>query len=68
MKIKYITKNLIDVFLDKQTFPTGFEASCWLRLQNRHNKWTQISGIKVQSWEFKKIIDSITTLSKKETT
>lgn len=59
MVIKKVNKHVVDVFLDINTLPTGFEPSCWLRLQNRQNRWVQIAGIKVLAWQFKKITDSL---------
>lgn len=55
MKIKYINKNLVDVFLDMNIYPTGWEPSCWLRLQKRGNTWIQLGGIKLPSWKFKQL-------------
>lgn len=59
MKIKPINKNLIDVFLDMNTYPTGWEPSCWLRLQKRGTNWIQLGGIKLPSWKFKMITEEL---------
>lgn len=59
MKIKHITKNLVDVFLDMDTHPTGFEPNCWLRLTKRGNSWVQTHGIRVPAWTYKKIVGEL---------
>ena len=59
MVIRPLNKKLIDVFLDMNTFPTGFEESCWLRLQLRGTTWLQVAGIKIPTWKFKQITESI---------
>lgn len=60
MHIKHVTKHLVDIFLDTDNpVPTGFEPSCWLRLAKRGNTWVQTGGIRVPSWQFKKIVGSL---------
>ena len=59
MKIKKITSHLVDVFVDNQNYPTGFEETNWLRLTKKGNKWVQTHGIKVPSWTFNKIVSEI---------
>jgi len=59
MKTKYINKKLVDVFLDMNTQPTGFEPECWLRLQKRGTSWIQLGGIKIPSWRFKMITEEL---------
>lgn len=60
MYILYVNKNLVDVFLDSNTGPTGFETSCWLRLhKNREGRWTQVNGIKVPGYKFSVIIKEL---------
>ena len=57
--VKPVTKKLLDVFLDIQTFPTGFEPDCWLRLQYREGRWVQVGGIRIPSWQFKKLTGAL---------
>jgi hypothetical protein len=59
MLVKHVTNKLIDIFLNGNTFPTGFEASQWLRLQKRGDNWVQIGGVRLPSWQFKKIVGEI---------
>ena len=59
MKTKYINKKLVDLFLDMNTQPTGFEPECWIRLQLRGGNWIQVDGIKIPSWKFKMITEEI---------
>jgi hypothetical protein len=59
MKIHFINKKLIDVFLDMNTYPTGYEENCWLRLQKRGEHWTQIAGINIPKWKFKMIMEEL---------
>ena len=59
MLIKKINNKLVDVFLNINTQPTGFEPNCWLRLQKRGENWVQIAGIKLPSWQFKKLIGEL---------
>ncbi len=60
MCVKVVTRKLVDVFLNlPDPFPTGWEPEAHLRLQQRDGKWVQISGVKVASWQFKKIIGSL---------
>lgn len=59
MKTHFINPKLCDVFLDMNTFPTGYEESCWLRLQKRGNQWLQVKGIKIPSWKFKMITEEL---------
>lgn len=61
MKIHKINNNLIDVFIDKNTFPTGYEESCWIRLQKKLSNWIQIKGTKVPSWKFKQVLSEVET-------
>lgn len=61
MKIKLITKKLIDIFLNTNTSPTGWEPSCWLRLQKRGEVWVQIAGIRLPPWRYKLITENIAT-------
>lgn len=59
MVVKKVNKHLVDVFVDLHTFPTGFEPSCWLRLAKRGNNWVQVDGIRLLSWQFKKLIGEL---------
>lgn len=59
MKPKYINKNLVDIFLDINVSHTGWEPSCWLRLQRKGTLWIQIAGITLPSWKFKKLIEEL---------
>jgi hypothetical protein len=59
MLIKKVTNKIIDVFLDLDTSPTGFEPTCWLRLQKRGDTWVQIQGVRLPSWQFKKVIGDL---------
>ena len=65
MKIFKIRKGLYDIFLDYNTFPTGFEESCWLRLQLSYGKppitWKQLAGIKLPSYKFQEITKTLET-------
>ena len=60
MKLIPISKNMVDVFLNTNTSPTGFEPSCWIRLQKRGTQWVQIAGIKLASWKFKELTMCLT--------
>ena len=60
MKIIPLSPKMVDVFLNQDTSPTGYEESCWLRLQKRGELWLQIGGIKVPSWKFKQITTGLT--------
>jgi len=55
MKIIPLSPKMVDVFLNQDTSPTGYEESCWLRLQKRGEFWLQIAGIKLPSWKFKQL-------------
>ena len=60
MKKHYITKKLLDVFLDpEKRHTTGYAPDLWLRLQKQKNQWVQIAGVKVPSWKFKQILGDI---------
>jgi type II secretory ATPase GspE/PulE/Tfp pilus assembly ATPase PilB-like protein len=65
MKTHYLTPKLVDIFLNMNTFPTGYEESCWLRLQQREKQWLQIKGIKVPPWKFKMITENLNHENKK---
>jgi hypothetical protein len=58
--VKHVHKHLVDLFLDTPNpFPTGFEPSVHLRLNQRHGVWVQVSGTKIPSWQFKKIVGEL---------
>lgn len=59
MLIKSVNKHVVDIFLNSNTRPTGFEPTRWMRLQNRQGHWVQVAGIKVPAWQFKKITESL---------
>ena len=59
MKTKYINKKMVDLWLNMETHPTGFEPNCWLRLQKRNEHWVQIAGIKILPWKFKQITEAL---------
>jgi hypothetical protein len=53
---KFISKNLVDVFINGDSSPTGFEESSWIRLQKRGSTWNQIKGIKILGFVFKNVV------------
>ena len=59
MKTHFITPKLVDIFLDMETSPTGYEESCWLRLQKRGQQWIQLKGIKIPSYKFRMITEEL---------
>lgn len=59
MKIHRVTAKIVDIFLNLNTYPTGYEESCWLRLQKKGTNWIQTNGIKIPSWKFKQITEEL---------
>ena len=59
MYIKKNSNKLVDVFIDTENMCTGWEPSNWLRLAFKDGKWIQLAGIRVQPWEFRKILGEL---------
>ena len=56
----FVTPKLVDVFINnKEQQQTGFEANCWLRLAKRGDSWVQLAGIRLPSWQYKKIVGEL---------
>jgi len=60
MKIIAINKNVLDVFMDFNTSPTGFEPSCWVRLHKPKDLgWKQVAGIRLPSKHFQMLLQEL---------
>jgi len=60
MKIIKLNANTIDIFLDFDTVPTGFEPSCWLRLHRpKGGSYKQIAGVRLPSYRFQLILKQL---------
>jgi len=61
MKVIKVNNSTIDVFLDLNTSPTGFEQVCWLRLykNKQTNTWKQLAGIKLPSYKYQTILKGL---------
>jgi len=60
MKIIKVNANTIDVFMDFDTHPTGFEPSCWLRLHRpKGGAYKQIAGVRLPSHRFQLILKQL---------
>jgi hypothetical protein len=58
MYIKKNSNKLVDIFIDVDGY-TGWEPANWLRLALKNGKWVQLAGIRVQPWEFRKIVGEL---------
>lgn len=62
MYIKKVNPYTVDIFLNFDTHPTGFEPSCWLRLIKSHQKpaqWKQIAGIRLPSYKYQTVLKTL---------
>ena len=60
MYIKKSSNKLIDVFIDvNEDVITGFEPTAWLRLAYKDGKWLQVAGVRLPSWQFKKLTSEL---------
>ena len=60
MKVIKLNTNVIDVFMDYNTSPTGFEPSCWVRLhRQRGSEWKQVAGIRLPSHKFQLLLKDL---------
>lgn len=64
-KVCKVKNDLIDVFMDYSTSPTGFEENCWLRLhKNKQGQWKQIAGVKLPSYRYQAVVKNLSTTQK----
>jgi len=67
MYIKRVNSHTIDIFLDFDTQPTGFEPACWIRLtktRQQPNTWKQIAGIRLPSYKYQAILKQLADVTK----
>ena len=61
MKTIPLNKNVLDVFMDFDTQPTGFEPSCWVRLHKQRgtDSWKQVAGIRLPTHKFQAMLKEL---------